>query len=184
MRVLKGKCVRFSSVLLAFGLVAAAAPRAVAQTLPQGGWTLHSVDSAGPGYPGTLAFDGNGNTAWTTSWTPNLIPLPHDIQINLGASYDITGFRHLPLQDGSSIGRIRQYEFYVSLDGINWGTAVATGTLPEFVHGPVDQSFSVVTGRYVRLRAAIGRHLRQRPRRWLRTAQHVQFGQRRIRADP
>jgi len=45
--------------------------------------------------------------------------------------YSISGFRYLPREDGSTNGCIGQYEFYVSLDGVNWGTVVATGTLPN-----------------------------------------------------
>ena len=49
---------------------------------------------------------------------------------NMGASYSVSGLRYLPRQDGGSgaaNGRIGQYEVYVSTDGTNWGTAVATG---------------------------------------------------------
>ncbi|WBB86662.1 discoidin domain-containing protein [Micromonospora sp. WMMC264] len=48
----------------------------------------------------------------------------------MGASYSVSGLRYLPRQDGGSgavNGRIGQYEVYVSTDGTNWGTAVATG---------------------------------------------------------
>jgi len=41
----------------------------------------------------------------------------------------INGFRYLPRQDGAST-QIGQYEFYVSTDGVNWGSAVATDVLP------------------------------------------------------
>ena len=56
-------------------------------------------------------------------------PPPHEIQINLGSMCNVGAFQYLPRQDGSPNGRIAQFEFYVSLDGVNWGTAVATGTL-------------------------------------------------------
>ena len=45
-----------------------------------------------------------------------------------GPSYNLTAFQYLPRQDGSACGWIKDYEFYVSADGVNWGTAVATGT--------------------------------------------------------
>ena len=49
-------------------------------------------------------------------------------------------------------GRIGQYEFYVSADGTNWGTAVATGT---FANNAAEKevSFTPKTGRFIRLRA-------------------------------
>jgi hypothetical protein len=49
-------------------------------------------------------------------------------------------------------GRIKDWEFYVSTDGANWGSAVATGT---FVNSVAEKeiSFTPKTGQYVRLRA-------------------------------
>ncbi len=49
-------------------------------------------------------------------------------------------------------GRIGQYEFYVSTDGVNWGTAVATGT---FANNSLEKEvvFASKTGRFIRLRA-------------------------------
>ena len=68
---------------------------------------------------------------WATRWSSASPPPPHEIQINLGAVYDVSGFRYLPRQDGEPQGSIAQYEFYVSMDGTNWGTAVASGTFPN-----------------------------------------------------
>ena len=49
-------------------------------------------------------------------------------------------------------GRIAQYEFYVSTNPVNWGSAVATGT---FANTGVEKQvlFSPKTGQYIRLRA-------------------------------
>src|SRR4051812_48361728 len=144
--------------LLTLILLSAAAPRADAQTpIPQAGWTLHFVDSedlcCGSTYTATKSFDGNSTTFWHTQWsTTPPSATPHEIQINLGASYSISGFRYLPRQDGSPNGRIAQYEFYVSTDGTNWGTPVATGTLSN-VSSQQEVLFGSTTGRYVRLRA-------------------------------
>lgn len=109
------------------------------------------------------AIDGNPGTMWVTQWCPTSAPLPHEIQINLGASYYLTGFEYLPRQDGCANGWIKQYEFYVSADGVNWGTAVATGTFNYgtlstgcpggAVPSAIQVNFPPVTGQYVRLRA-------------------------------
>jgi hypothetical protein len=135
--------------------------------IQQTAWMLKFVDSqetVGENGVATNAFDGKTTTIWHTQWSgANPIP-PHEIQINLGASYSITGFSYLPRQDGCTNGYIKQYEFYVSADGVNWGTAVATGTFnygTSFIYscggGTVVSarviSFPAVTGRYVRLRA-------------------------------
>jgi hypothetical protein len=47
---------------------------------------------------------------------------------------------------------IKDYEFYVSTDGVNWGSPVATGTwVGDATQKQV--SFASTTGQYVRLRA-------------------------------
>ncbi len=82
----------------------------------------------------------------------------------LGASYSFGGFTYLPRQDGCSHGDIKQYEFYVSVDGANWGSPVASGTFnygSSFIYGcpggtivpAIVVNFPAVTGSFVRLRA-------------------------------
>ena len=89
---------------------------------------------------------------WHTQFAGTAPPPPHEIQINLGNVYDMSGFRYLPRQDGVPNGRIGQYEFYVSSDGVNWGAAVATGS---FANDATEKQvlFATKTGQYVRLRA-------------------------------
>ncbi|WP_419470366.1 discoidin domain-containing protein [Candidatus Kuenenia sp.] len=123
--------------------------------IPKTGWSLKYVDSqelVGENGAAVNAFDGNTGTIWHTKWFGGSDPIPHEIQINLGAVYNVSGFRYLPRQDGGVNGRIKQWEFYVSADGTNWGSAVATGT---FVNNATEKevSFAQKTGQYVRLRA-------------------------------
>ena len=85
------------------------------------------------------------------------------ISINLGATYNLTAFRYLPRQDGSACGWIKDYAFYVSSDGVNWGTAVASGTfnygnLSTKGPGPgagvpaaLQIAFPQTTGQYIKL---------------------------------
>ena len=89
---------------------------------------------------------------WHTQWNGAAPAPPHEIQINLGSMYNVSAFRYLARQDGSPNGRIAQYEFYVSLDGVNWGTAVATGALAD-VATEQEVGFAPKTGQYIRLRA-------------------------------
>ena len=126
-----------------------------AQTIPQTDWSLWYVDSEeliGEDGAAINAFDGDVNTFWHTEWLNSDPPLPHEIQIDLGQSYEIEGFRYLPRQDGGINGTIEEYEFYVSSDGSNWGDPVATGA---FVNDTTEKEvlFPSVTGRYIRLRA-------------------------------
>jgi len=124
--------------------------------LPQFAWTLAFVDSQDPSFSGaflaTNAFDGNPNTMWATQWYGGASAPPHEIRINLGSMNNVRGFRYLPRQDGFPDGRIAQYEFYVSVDGVNWGTPVAVGRLAN-VATEQEVAFAPKTGQYVRLRA-------------------------------
>jgi len=137
------------------GILTSTVPSGLPVVLPHSGWTLKYVDSQelkGEDGAATNAFDGNSNTFWHTQWlTANPLP-PHEIQIDLGNTYTISGFRYLPRQDDSPNGMIGQYEFYVSVDGITWDNAIATGT---FANNATEKevSFNAKVGRYIRLRA-------------------------------
>lgn len=131
------------------------------QAIPKTAWVLKFVDSAQPGNPGTAAFDGNNTTFWHTQFTPTSPVPPHEIQIDLGSTYSVVGFSYLPRQDGCSNGYFKNYAFFVSADGVNWGTAVVTssftytGTVAcngsATVQAAKQVSFGAKTGRYVRL---------------------------------
>ncbi len=131
------------------------------------GWSVVYVDSqetARENGAGVNAIDGNPASKWVTQWSPSSAPLPHEIQIHLGASYNLTAFQYLARQDGCANGWIKDYEFYVSTDGVNWGTPVASGTFnygnlstgcpgTAGVPGPLQVAFPATTGQYIRLRA-------------------------------
>jgi uncharacterized repeat protein (TIGR02543 family) len=123
--------------------------------IPQNSWRLLYVDSqelVGENGAATNAFDGNNSTIWHTAWSSSTTYPPHEIQIDMGYMYEIDGFRYLPRQDGGVNGRISRYEFYVSQDGVNWGTTAASGT---FNNDSLEKavSFSPQVGRFIRLRA-------------------------------
>jgi hypothetical protein len=122
--------------------------------IPQGSWSLHSVDSeeTSAGDYAANAFDGNPATKWATEWVASAPPPPHELQINLGGVYDINGFSYLPRQDGEPHGGIRAFQFYVSMDGASWGSAVASGTFPT-TQDEQQRSFATKRGQFVRLRA-------------------------------
>jgi hypothetical protein len=135
-------------ILLGSGSIAAAqAPIAKA------GWTLHSVSSqetlAEDGRA-VNAFDGNPATIWHSRWSNGMASLPHDIEINLGETHPIMGFRYLPRRDGGN-GHIGSFEFYVSADGNSWGSPVSSGI---FTYSLEEKQaiFTPTNGRFVRLR--------------------------------
>jgi hypothetical protein len=97
-------------------------------------------------------FDGDVATLWQIQWYPTDTLPPHEIQIDLGDEYHLGGFRYLPRQDGSAKGRIKQYEFYVSMDGQAWGSSVASG---QFANDATEKEviFPITLGRFIRLRS-------------------------------
>ncbi len=116
-------------------------------------WSLHYVDSeelVGENSPATNAFDGDESTIWHTQWKNGSPDHPHEIQINLGASYNLEGLRYLPRQ-GSQNGNVSGYEIYVSNDGSNWGSAVASGSFSSN-QNEKEVLFSVTAGQYVRFK--------------------------------
>jgi len=135
--------------------------------IPQSGWAVIYVDSQQTGcFNGAAsnAIDGNPATFWHTQFCGASPPLPHEIQIDLGASYTLSAFQYLPRQDGSACGWIKQYEFYVSPDGINWGTPVTAGTFDYTgyaIHCP-GPGAGAPTPRQIGFPAAIGRYIRLR----------------------
>jgi hypothetical protein len=125
----------------------------VTPTIPQTGWNLVYVDSEellGEGEAAVNAFDGDVTTIWHTEWIENDPPPPHEIQIDLGALYEVDGFYYLPRQDGGKNGRINQYAFYVSADGADWGDPVASGA---FANNALEKGVFFVpqTAQFVRL---------------------------------
>ena len=126
--------------------------------LPKSSWDVISVDSE---ESDTLdgsslnAIDNNAGSFWMTQISNNgggnAPSYPHDIQIDLGKSYPLSGLQYLPRQDGSTAGRIAQYNFFVSSDGVNWGSAVVSSGTFASTALQKQVSFTPVNARYVQL---------------------------------
>ncbi|NQU50921.1 MAG: alpha-L-fucosidase [Bacteroidetes bacterium] len=97
-----------------------------------------------------LIFDGEPKSAWTLR---NKSPL--DFIIDLGETVDIKGFTYLPDQGRSNSGSIFNYEFFVSMNGKNWGIPVSKGEFSNIKNSPVWQKkeFRTAKARFVKLRA-------------------------------
>lgn len=132
--------------------------------ISQSGWSLLYVDSeelAAENGAGINAIDGDTNTRWVTKWSSMPVPPhPHDYVVDLGAGYNLAGFRYLHLATGGANGRIGQYAFYVKADTgpptippvqEEW-VQVATGAFPN-TSGEKEVLFASQVGRYVWLRA-------------------------------
>jgi hypothetical protein len=101
---------------------------------------------------GTNAVDGNPDTFWHTEWQDNTPECPHEIIIELSPAASIKGFTYLPRQDDSENGMIREYEFYVSNDGKDFGKPVKKG---EFASGSDKKTakFDPVKCSFIKLKA-------------------------------
>ena len=79
-----------------------------------------SADSEGSGYPAASAIDADATSFWHTSWAPANTPMPHSFVVDMGAAHSIGGFKVLPRQDGGDNGKIANWRFSVSADGVAW----------------------------------------------------------------
>ncbi len=100
--------------------------------VPQNNWSLVSVSSqetAAANASATNAFDGNINTIWHSRYSSGQDAHPHEMVVNLGSSYNVSGFMYIPRQDVSVNGVLRDFQLFLSTDGVNWGAPVASGWL-------------------------------------------------------
>lgn len=95
------------------------------------------------------AFDDSAGTIWHTAYTNTKPAPPHELQIDLGGAYELTGLRYLPRQDGVDYGTIADYALYISQDPMQWGTPVSMGNFAAN-REPKAITFPAHVGRYVR----------------------------------
>ena len=112
-------------------------------------------DSEEGGFEAYRAMDGNPSTMWHTEFSNFSPPPPHELLIDLGGVYEISGFAYLPRTGGGSNGTIANYEFYVSQSdkGKEKGKPVAKGGFKKQNAENLVTLKTPAKGRYVRLRA-------------------------------
>ncbi len=113
---------------------------------------VDSEETSGEDGKGANAVDGDANTFWHTQWQDANPEHPHEIIIELTPPSRIKGFTYLPRQDESENGTIRDYEFYVSQDGKDFGQPVKKGAF-EGGKEKKSASFDPKLCRFVKLRA-------------------------------
>jgi len=67
--------------------------------LPPSRITVLRASSEEKDTPATAAFDGDPKTMWHTAWRQGAAPPPHEIVVDLGQSWSITGVGYLSRQD-------------------------------------------------------------------------------------
>jgi hypothetical protein len=113
-----------------------------------------TADSAQePTYDARYAIDDDASTMWHSQYAPYQ-PLPHEITIDLGGSYHVTGLSYEPRQDNNANGVITSYAISVSSDGTRF-TGAAVGDWAD------DATIKTVRfpdrpARYIRLTALAG----------------------------
>jgi hypothetical protein len=91
-------------------------------------WKVVYADSFQSGEGETRhAIDGRADTFWHTNWMTTKEPFPHEIHLDLAATYTLVGFKYLARQDSEN-GRVNAFEVSVSEDGTQWDI-VHKGTL-------------------------------------------------------
>jgi alpha-L-fucosidase len=127
----------------------ATSPVSVAQfDVSKENWKLkgafESVEQSG------FIFDGNIETAWIME---NKVPT--EIIFDLAETLQITGFSYLPDQSRWNPGIISKYQFYISMDGKNWGNPVSEGEFANIKNNPLLQKkeFEKVSGKFVKFKA-------------------------------
>jgi hypothetical protein len=113
---------------------------------------VDSEETDGQDNYGENAVDGNPDTYWHTQWQGTSPGLPHEIIIELCPPSVIKGFTYLPRKDVSDHGTIKDYEFYVSDDGRNFGQPVKKGVF-EPGKGKNIETFEPIKCSFVKLRA-------------------------------
>lgn len=94
-------------------------------------------------------IDGNPNTDWSFGNETN--KLPQEITIDMGSLLYLNGFTYIPQQVGNNLNLISNYEFYTSIDNVNW-TLQSEGEFSNIKHNPIEQvkTFKKTKARYIR----------------------------------
>ncbi|MFP4437569.1 MAG: sulfatase-like hydrolase/transferase [Chloroflexaceae bacterium] len=93
--------------------------------------TADSQETIGENGLARNAVDGKPNTIWHTEWYYNSPSHPHELTIDLGSPYQLTGFKYLPRQNAEN-GRIKKYQLFASQDKSNW-VLLTEGEFPNSI---------------------------------------------------
>jgi large repetitive protein len=97
--------------------------------LARTGWvaSADSQETQGENAPAANAIDSMTATFWHTQWKIASPPPPHTYTVDMGSPVAVGGFKYLPRTDGIVNGRIANWRFLISADGVTW-TSLGQGT--------------------------------------------------------
>ncbi len=98
------------------------------------------------------AIDGNPRTVWHSQFSGGLAKHPHELVMDLGAAYEIRGFRYLARQDSSWNGAFAKTEFFVSDSPDKFGEPAARTTFKKVRISQSADCEKPVRGRYILVR--------------------------------
>ena len=98
------------------------------------------------------AIDGNPRTVWHSQFSEKLAKHPHELVMDLGATYEIQGFRYLARQDGGWNGAFARTNFCVGDSPDNFTKHAVTTTFKKLRTPQAADCKKPVRGRYVLVR--------------------------------
>ena len=98
------------------------------------------------------AIDGDPHTLWHSRFSERLAKHPHELVIDLGKSYDISGFRYLARQDGGWNGAFAEVEFLVSSTPQFGDAPAVKATFGKVRSAQAANLKEPIAGRYVKVR--------------------------------
>lgn len=110
-----------------------------------------SSENRGNGKVATNAIDGDPTTIWHSSFSDGLAKPPHELVIDLGASYNVRGFRYLARQDSGWNGAFGETDFYVSDSPEEFGQPMVTANFTKVRTVQKADGKTPMRGRYVRI---------------------------------
>jgi len=95
-------------------------------------------------------IDDDPMTFWATE---EGVKTPQEVVIDLGSTYNLTGFTYWPNQDRYPFGIITNYELSTSSNGKNW-RSIATGEFSNIVNSRLEQkvNFEKTKARFIKLK--------------------------------
>ena len=112
-----------------------------------------SSENAGNNKRAVHAIDGDPRTVWHSQFDQQVAKPPHELVIDLGKTYQITGFRYLARQDSGWNGSFGKADFTVSDSADEFGDPTVEVTFKKSRHAQAADCAKPVRGRFVRVRA-------------------------------